>query len=56
MTEEQEMLLDCWIQFSSYTEKGVQKNSNMGLSTLEMLEDYLKKNNLINDDGSPKEA
>lgn len=54
MTNEQELLLDCWCQFASYQERdGVQKYSNMALSTLEGLEDYLQEKGLIDSNGVP---
>ena len=51
MTEEQEIILDAWQQFAYPRGKGLWSG---GLSTLESIECYLKRNKIINSIGNPK--
>lgn len=49
MTREQELLLDCWFQWSLEINDGSRKGNRThgGLSTLEDVRDYLVDNGLI---------
>jgi hypothetical protein len=53
MTEEQNLLLDCWLQWSYYN-PATDIRSAAGLSVLEDIEDYLYKRGFIDDAGHPK--
>lgn len=56
MTEEQRLLLDCWMQFSSEAQKNEISRKfrwSGGLSTLEDLQKYLFDNGIINGSGYP---
>jgi hypothetical protein len=56
MTEEQELLLDCWMQWSYETKvKGVIVLNDGGLSTLEEVGEYLERHNIIDGQGFPVE-
>ena len=54
MNYEQNLLLDCWIQFAYEGKvRGKPKRSAGGLSVLEDVEGYLLDNGLIDDNGNP---
>lgn len=55
MTEEEDLLLDCWLQFSIMETRSDGKRHTHGcLSTLESLERYLRSKDLIDDKGNPR--
>lgn len=49
LTEEQEIILDAWFEFSYETKKGYYHG---GLSTLENIYYYLLKNKIIDENGN----